>query len=58
MLEIFTLFNRTLHLIIILLLYVLFEHPVHTCRGFGSAFSDRGMTSGIRVVLTVGCLPS
>jgi hypothetical protein len=55
MLEIFTLFNRTLHLIIILLLYVLFEHPVHTCRGFGSAFSDRGMTSGIRVVLTVGC---
>jgi hypothetical protein len=38
------LFYRTLHLLIILLLYVLFKHPRYTYRGFGSTFSDRGMT--------------
>jgi hypothetical protein len=30
--------------VIILLLYIWFEHPGHTYRGFGPTFSDRGMT--------------
>jgi hypothetical protein len=32
------------HLVIILLLYVWFEHPGHTYGGFVSSFSERGMT--------------
>jgi hypothetical protein len=47
-------FYRTLHLFIILLLYVRFEHPGHMYRGFGSVFSDRGTTSGIGAMLTIG----
>jgi hypothetical protein len=39
-----TLLYRTLHLFIILLLYVSFECPGHTYRGFGSIFFDWGMT--------------
>jgi hypothetical protein len=34
------------------------EHPGHTYGGFISAISERGMTSGIRAVLTVGRQPS
>jgi hypothetical protein len=39
-----TLLYRTLHLFIILLLYVSFERHGHTYRGFGSIFFDWGMT--------------
>jgi hypothetical protein len=41
----FTLFYRTLHLFIILLLYVLSKNPGHTYRGFDSVFLDHGMTA-------------
>jgi hypothetical protein len=34
------------------------EHPGHTYGGFVSAISERGMTSGIEAVLTIGRQPS
>jgi hypothetical protein len=36
---------------IILLLYVWIKHPGHTYRGFGSTFSDRGMTAMLPTLL-------
>jgi hypothetical protein len=50
------LYYWTWNLVIILLLYVWFEHPRHTYGAFVPSFSERGMTHGVsnRIMFDIG----